>query len=459
MGWSILEPGRPFVPGWHISAICEHLEAVTRGELIRLLINVPPGCMKSLLTDVFWPAWEWGPARKPDTRYVSSSYSQDLTIRDNRRTRALIQSPWYQRIWGKDFRLLGDQNSKIRFDNDKTGFKIATSVGGLSTGERGDRIIIDDPHNVKDGESELVRNETVFWFTEVMPSRVNDPRTSAIVVIMQRVHEGDISGEILARELGYEHLMLPMEFDPERRCTTSLGFSDPRTEENELLWAERMPRAEVERDKKIMGSYATAGQYQQAPSPRGGGMFKREDFKVVDAAPAKAKRVRAWDLAATETDTAAWTAGVKMSKTDDGMLYIEDMKRLRGSPGKVETTIENTASQDGRNLRVSIPQDPGQAGKHQKKSYAKLLEGYDVRFSPESGDKVMRAMPFAAQVEAGNVCVVKGEWNGAFFDEICKFPRGKYKDQVDACSRAYMELLEKKTKLIPTAPETVRIRN
>ena len=182
--WPVLEPKREFIPGWHIDAICDHLEAVHRGEITRLLINVPPGCMKSLTTDVFFPAWEWGPQNRPDLRYVASSYSQDLTIRDNRRTRSLIQSDWYRSLWGDRFKLVSDQNAKTRFDTNHMGFKIATSVGGLSTGERGDRFIIDDPHNIKDGESLAKRKEVNQWFMETVPTRMNDPEKSAIITIM-----------------------------------------------------------------------------------------------------------------------------------------------------------------------------------------------------------------------------------------------------------------------------------
>lgn len=458
-GWSILEPGREFQGGWHIDATCDHLEAVSKGQIRKLLINIPPGCMKSLTTNVFWSAWEWGPYNRPDLRYVSSSYSQDLTIRDNRRCRTLIKSPWYQRLWGDRFSIIGEQDSKIRYDTDKMGFKIATSVSGLSTGERGDRVIIDDPHNVREAESEVVRASALLWFTETMPTRINDPEKSAQVVIMQRVHEQDISGHIIAKELGYELLILPMEFEPERKCFTGIGFEDPRTEENELIWPKRMTRAAVEGWKKEMGSYATAGQFQQRPSPRGGGMFKRHWFEVVDAVPSGTSRVtvRGWDLAATETDTAAWTAGVRISRSTNGIFYIEDVHRFRGSPEKVDKALLSVSSQDGKKIRISIPQDPGQAGKVQKKYLAALLAGYDVRFSAETGDKETRAMGLSAQAEAGNVKIVRGSWNNIFFDEICSFPTGAYKDQVDACSRGFNELITKAKTHAPVAPRVIEL--
>lgn len=457
LSWPILEPGREFVMGWHIDAICDHLQAVTRGEITRLLINVPPGCMKSLTTEVFWPAWEWGPRHRPDLRYVSASYSNDLTVRDNRRCRNLIKSEWYQSLWGNTFRLVGDQNAKMRFDTDYAGFKIATSVGGLGTGERGDRFIIDDPHNIKDGESDAKRLAALLWFTETVPTRMNDPEKSSIVIIMQRVHDQDISGYILEKDLGYEHLMIPMEFEPDRKCYTCIGFEDPRSEDGELMWPERMTHAVLDRDKKVMGAYAVASQFQQRPSPRGGGMFHKDWFEIVDSVPAKRETVRGWDLAASDIHTAAYTAGVKMSRCHDGFFYIEDVRRIQATEAKVERLIKNTAAEDGFNVRISGPQDPGQAGKAQAKYYIRQLAGYDVKFTPESGDKMTRAKPLAAQAEAGNVKIVRGLWNDDYIDELCMFPFGKFKDQVDASSRAFSELIPNRNLPIPGAPRELTI--
>lgn len=256
LAWPILEPKRRFIHGWHIDAITDHLQAMYNGHFNRLVINVPPGTMKSLTTNVFFPSWIWGPKQRPEQRFISWSYSQDLTIRDNRRTRMLMQSRWYQRIWGHQFKLLGDQNSKIRFDNDATGFKIASSIGGLATGERGDYAIVDDPHNILEAESDAKRHEVQTWFLEVLPTRLNDPEHSNIIVIMQRLHDADVSGIIFEKELGYVSLVLPMEYDPENHCSTSIGFTDPRSDENELLFPERFPREVVERDKRVLGEYA-----------------------------------------------------------------------------------------------------------------------------------------------------------------------------------------------------------
>lgn len=444
-GWHVLEPGQPYKHGWHIDAVAEHLEAVSSGEIIRLLVNVPPGTMKSMACGVFFPAWEWGPRNMPHLRFLGTSYKDSLATRDNVKTRRLIQSRWYQDRWGDRFAMIGDQNTKTKFENDKTGFREAMAFNSM-TGSRGDRVLLDDPLSVKMAKSDVERESANDDFREALPTRLNNPDSSAIIVIMQRLHEGDVSGTIIAGDYGYEHLMLPMEFEPERKCVTSIGFEDPRKEDGELLFPERFPAKVVARDKKIMGSYATAGQFQQRPAPREGGMFHRDWFRPVKAFPVGTRFVRGYDLAGSEEKDSAYTAGVKIGKYPDGRFIVAHAVRDRLSPGGVERMIKTTAASDGVHCKISIPQDPGQAGKAQALYLVKQLAGYTVFKSPESGDKAQRAEPFSAQAEAGNVDIlitgdaVRDAWVEPYLDELCLFPNGKFMDQVDASSRAFTEL-------------------
>lgn len=293
--WPVVEPAIEFVEGWALSAIADHLQAVTRGEIRRLLINVPPGFSKSLLTDVFWPAWEWGPQNRPWYRYVCAAYSNHLTERDNMRCRNVVMSERYQRLWGNRFRISNEQFTKVKFANDKTGWKLATSTGGIGVGERGDRFIIDDPNNTMMMESEAVRYTTNMWFTEVVPDRLNNPKESAIVIIQQRLHEEDVSGVALSRDLGYTHLCVPMEYyphpfingydvegkiktfdssDPEAEKPVKVFWQDPRAEDGEPAWPERFGPEQIEELKKAKGPYAWAGQYQQTPEVRGGSIIR-----------------------------------------------------------------------------------------------------------------------------------------------------------------------------------------
>lgn len=455
--WHVLLPDTPFVDGWHIRAFCDHLEAVTRGEIIRLLINVPPGTTKSFIVSVFWPAWEW--TFRPWLQYLTTSYKEDYAKRDARRMRDLVESDWYQSLWGDQVELI--RAGEMSFENTRRGSREAKAFASL-TGGRGDRVIIDDPHSTETAESPQERDNTIRVFRESVTSRLNDARKSAIIIIMQRLHEGDVSGVAIAMQLGYVHLMLPMEFEPERRCVTYVNgrqfFVDPRTVEGELLDPVRFPRDVVERDKIPLGSYGVAGQYQQRPAPREGGMFKRHWFKFVRAAPAMRRRVRGWDLAASKakgknakgkTSSAsgpAFTAGVLVSEAQ-GDYYIENVRRERGSPAEVERMILTAAREDGVGTTVSVPQDPGQAGVAQVAAFSKLLAGFDCRFSPETGDKESRASPVSAQAEAGNVYIVmtgdpaRDAWIPVFLDEACLFPSSTFKDQVDGLSRAFAVLV------------------
>ena len=436
--WHVVEPNSTYVHGWHLDAIAEHLEAITDGRINRLLINVPPGTMKSLLTSVLWPAWEWGPKGRPSLRYLTTSYAEKYVKRDSRRMRDLVQSEWYRALWPEVELVRAGESS---FANTKTGNREGVPFASL-TGGRGDRVIIDDPHSTESSESDADRATTTRIFRESVPTRLNDPKHSAIIVIMQRLHEDDVSGQIMKLGLGYEHLMLPMEFEPDRACKTSIGFADPRTYDGELLFPERFPREVVERDKVPMGSYAVAGQFQQRPAPRSGGMFQRGDFEIVDAVPAGAKRCRAWDFAASQPKPGRqpdWTVGLRMAYAG-GTFYVEDVRRDRWSPADVEKNLKNTASQDGLEVRIRMPEDPGAAGKADAGTKVKLLAGYDVKTERPTGDKATRAKPASAQAEAGNVKLVRGPWNDTFLDEVCSFPNAQFDDQVDAFADALNEL-------------------
>jgi len=439
MAWPLLEPSTPLKWGWALDAICEHLEAVTWGKIKDLLINVPPGTMKSLLVNVIWPAWEWGPAGKPHLRSLNTAHKQELAVRDSMKCRRLITSLWYQNRW--PITLMQDQNTKTKFENLNTGFIDAMAFQSM-TGSRGDRVKLDDPLSVDSANSEADLKAAELTFKEALPTRVNDLEKSSVIVIMQRLHAKDTSGIILDMGLPFVHLCLPMEFDIERRCVTPI-FTDPRTVDGELLFPERFSAPAVAALKKQLGGYGSAGQLQQRPAPRGGGMLKRHWFTIKDAAPVRVRWARGWDFAATGDDpNAAWTAGAKLGIEPNGNLWLGDMRRIQGSSEEVERLLVQTAKTDGVMVKGSIPQDPGQAGKAQVAYLIKKLIGYNYVSSPESGDKVTRASPFAAQAEAGNVYIVDGPWVEAFLSEAEEFPFGKFKDQIDAISRAFALLIE-----------------
>ncbi len=441
LAWPILEPATDLKWGWALDAICERLEAVSAGETRRLLMNVPPGSMKSLLTGVIWPAWEWGPKARPELRYLGTAHKQDLAVRDSMRCRRLIQSRWFQSLW--PIALVGDQNAKTKFENAATGFREAMAFAGM-TGSRGDRVILDDPHSVDDANSPVKLAADIVTFREALPSRVNNDQ-SAIVIVMQRLHERDVSA--VAIDLGYDHLVIPMRYEASRK---GIYWRPPNPQDGDLMFPERFPEAQVEELERTLGAYATAGQLQQRPAPREGGLFKPEWFLPIGALPNDIVRaVRAWDLAATAKTTSNnpdWTAGVRMSRTRTGMFIIEGVRRFRGSPMEVEASVIGQAPIDGKATTVRLAQDPGQAGKAQAEMLVRKLAGYPIKVERPTGDKSTRAAPLASQAEAGNVRILltgdatADAWVQPFLDELALFPAGAHDDQVDAAADALSEL-------------------
>lgn len=449
--WPYADPS-DYVSNWHIDAICEHLVAVGKGQLGGpLLINIPPGHQKSLSVCVFWPAWEWGPNDNPHFRFMFTSYRGDLAIRDGDRARMLIKSDLYQRLWGDRFAMRSTQDQKTRYANDKGGYRFSTSIAGIM-GEGGDFVILDDPHNVEQAESDDVREDTIERITMALPTRVRSKWGNSIT-IMQRLHSRDYSGHLIDHEPDLVHLCLPAryELDHPHKTITPLNFEDPRTEDGELLFPGLFNEERVVKLERALsarsGSYAVAGQLQQRPAPREGGLFHRDWFEIVDRVPVGVQMVtvRGWDLAGTEKKKSPRTAGIKVAAfrtpgDEDWSFIILDVIAVQESSGKVEKRFKATTKADGKDVIQDIPQDPGQAGKSQVRSMVRMVPGYNVRFSPETGSKEQRASLVSAQAEAGNVYLLRAPWNDAFLSEAETFPKGTFKDQIDATSRAFDRL-------------------
>jgi predicted phage terminase large subunit-like protein len=474
--WPIVEPAIPFIEGWALSAIADHLMAVTRGEIRRLLINVPPGFSKSLLTDVFWPAWEWGPQNHPSYRYVCASYSNHLTERDNMRCRNVVMNERYQRLWGGRFRISNEQFTKVKFANDQTGWKLATSTGGIGVGERGDRFIIDDANNTMLMESEAVRYTTNMWFTEVVPDRLNNPKESAIVVIQQRLHEEDVSGVALDRELGYTHLCIPMEFvphgfvngydiegkirtfdtwdtDPEAEQPVKLFWKDPRTEPDEPAWPERFGPDQIEELKKAKGPYAWAGQYQQTPEVRGGSIIRRDYWNnwEEEKYPDLDYILASVDTAYTEkqeNDASALTIWGMFRDANQNpkiiMLYAWQEKL---EIHKLVQRIIDTCTVDNRPIthpRFQVDKlliEAKASGLSVSQEIRRIigfngLFGIDLINPTKQGDKVARAHSVLHLFSDGMVYAPIRKWSDEVVNQCAVFPKGSKDDLVDSTTMA-----------------------
>lgn len=631
--WHAVEPARDLTPGWVIDAICEHLEAVTDGQIKRLLINCPPGCSKSLLTQVFWPAWEWGPRNLPHLRHLCASYSQGLTIRDNVRFRQIVQSPLYQQHWGERFGLSSEDASKIKFGNDKTGWKVATSVGGAVTGERADRVVClpyegviltdrgpmaigkvvnerldvrvagwsgssvgwqtierheinpaarlveivagaavlrctddhlvwvvgagwtpagqietgdcvisigagvssmrgdipdqaiaddaqevlsredarktgtardmageivrsvrflddvpsltynvrvepfhnyfadgilvhncDDPNSVDGAQSEAIRTTTAQWLREVMPTRLNDPSKSAIVLIQQRTHEEDATGIIQQMRTDAEahgvpddwvHLMIPMEYDPDRHCETPIGWSDPRLKAGELAWPARFPRDVVEREKINLGPYAVAGQFQQMPAPRGGAILSRDWWRTWgDPAGAVGTKFPPFCLTIGVLDGAYTT---KEQNDPSAMMVLGVFAdHVTGHPQVmlVQAWTERLALHDlvtrvdatCKRCRVdTLLVENKASGISVAQELRRLFGSPDyglLMVDPTGNDKLARAHAVAPMLAEGLVWRPVTDWSDRVVDQCAIFPRGRHDDLVDCLTHGLRWLRE-----------------
>ena len=456
LAWPILEPATEFVDNWHIGAITEHLEAVSAGQIRNLLINVPPRHMKSLTVGVCWPMWEW--LTNPQRRWLFASYAANLSIRDSLKCRRIIESPWFQSRYGDRFSITSDQNQKTRFDNDRTGYRIATSVGGWGTGEGGDRVVVDDPHNAIERESDPIREAVLTWWDETMSTRLNDPKKGAKVIVMQRLHEKDLSGHVLAQG-GYEHLCLPAEFEPSRRCVTSIGWEDPRNKENELLWHERVGPAEIADFKIRLGPIGYAGQFQQRPTPAGGARFHKDWFsyytregsadkagvvyritrneKTWRVSEDECRRFAIMDPAGTEKEQNNKPCYTVIQVWDvtpsHDMLLLDQFRGQIETPDAAEAAIAMVRRWNAGYLAVE--KDGIGLGVVQ----TIRRRGIAVRGIKARGSKEARSETAEILMAARRIHFPKGAsflWD--LEQELLHFPRGEYADQVDALAHAAM---------------------
>lgn len=473
LAWPILEPATPFIDNWHIDCLCDHLQAVSDGKLKHLIINVPPGSSKSLVTSVMWPAYHW--TRFPADRFLTASYTDVLSIRDALKSRRLIQSTWYQEIWGELFRMTGDQNAKSRYENDKTGYRIATHVGG-ATGERAKIRILDDPHNIEEAESDTIRESTINWVRTTWAEREADTKTGGDVVVMQRLNERDVSGFLLNEVGGYTHVMIPMRFEAQRRFVTNL-WEDPRTTEGQLLCPARWDDEDVALKEKRLGSYATAGQLQQRPAPELGGILKRhwfrywqhpgdtyppvkvklpdgtyDDIHPVDLPWAFDRCLQSWDMTFKGSVGTDYVVGQQWAKKGADCFLIDQSREHRDFPETLEEV---------RHFHLKHKRYAGQIIIEDKANGPAIIatlkrEIPGIIPHPGNDDKVARAHAHSYLVESGNVYLPHPQiapWVDPFIEECCVYDNGAHDDQVIAWSQAMEELYKVEDSGVAITPQ------
>lgn len=478
--WPNFDPA-PFTPNWHLEAIAEHLEAVTRGEIRKLLINIPPRCGKTLLMQVAWPAWTWAQSQRsplsgPQVKFMSLTYAGDLAREIATTARRLIDSPWYQDNWGKRVKIDPRQDNKERFDTTEGGSRISTSFGGMALGRGADIKMIDDPIKPDEAEREAICTSVNRTYDETLRNRVTDPRHSAEVVTMQRLNENDLSGHVISTDPDFVHLMLPMQYEPSRHCVTPIGFEDPRIEDGELLWPERFDEKNLAQYKRV--PYQWSGQYQQSPAPRGGGIFKRDWWQLWEPEDGKWPPfdylLGSVDTAFTEKEendpsgmtvwgifkgqgglpcamlVKGWRKHLEMHGTvldmEVGQTYrqwrrkaepgwglvewIAETCRFRNSEGKIIGTVDK--------LLIEAKASGITAAQEVQRLYGN--EGWITQLSDPKGDKVARAhavVPIFANLQ---VYAPDRDWAEIVIDELSVFPKGRFKDLTDSTTQALKHL-------------------
>jgi predicted phage terminase large subunit-like protein len=485
--WPVVEPATRYHHGWNIDAVCAHLEAVTAGDINRLIINVPPRTLKSTITSVAWTPWEW--LSNPSTRWLFASYGERLSVRDSLKTRRVVQARMYRRAVAilhdldpdsyTAWDLAGDQNAKTRFETSAAGFRIATSVGGMATGEGGDRIVADDALNAQEAVSDAALEACIEWWDGAMSTRLNDPENGARVIIMQRLHERDLTGHVLEKGTGYTHLCLPMRFEEghphvwrggrvaepvaarlaAEPKTRHLVDGDPR-EEGELVNA-RISEERVTELEKDLGPVRAAGQFQQRPAPADGIIFKAawwryyvtpewadtygipDDLPTVVCPRSFEEELLSVDASFKDEEVAKgapdYVVMQAWARKGSWKYLIEQRRGMWGFTTTVAQLLELAESNPNAYLKLIEDKANGPAIIDTLRGKVGGILGIE----PEGG-KVARANAISSQVEAGEVFLphpIMCAWTEGYVLEHTTFPNGAHDDQVDCTSQALKRLM------------------
>lgn len=434
--------------GWYIRELCEELQIISERVFADepkeydLIWNCPPGTTKSSVVSVAWQPWLW--TRMPSLRFMSGSHTDRLALDLSRKSRDIVTSEKYQALF-PEVQLRDDQNAKGYFTTKQGGMRLAVGVGGSPIGMHAHIIAVDDPIDPQGALSDLVLAEANVWMSETLSRRKVNVMLTPTVLIMQRLHQDDPTGNMIERNKRIKHFILPGDDSWEIKPESFKRFYEDR-----LLDPVRLPRQGLQEAFDELGEVGYAGQIGQNPVPRGGALFKVDRLLYQTTAPTKWKRgpIRFWDKAATK-DGGSYTCGVKTALDFNGQIWILDVVRGQWDSGQREQMIDRVAVTDGREVRVGQEQEPGSAGKDTAESTMKrlTLKRFRVLTDKVTGDKELRADLFSQHVNVGGVVLLVAPWNKAYVQEMRFFPRSKYKDQIDASSGGVNGLVKKRIKI------------
>lgn len=434
--------------------MCRYLDEFAAGTIKRLMIFAPPRHGKSELTSRRLPAFIFG--LDPDATIIAASYGADLARRMNRDVQRIMDDDIYRRLFpdsqlfGKNIRTVAQgswlRNSDMFEIVNNKGYYLSSGVGGSLTGSGASYALIDDPvKNRAQANSPTYREAVWEWYTSTLRTRLTPD--GGVLLTCTRWHQDDLAGKLLAlaaSDPGADQwIVVSFPAIAEER---NVSYDDRQPDT--ALWATRFDEEKLNRTRISLGTYDWNSLYQQRPAPREGGMFKRAWFDIVGAAPKNARRVRYWDKAGSTSKGSDYTAGVLMARDGDGVYYVEDVVREKYSALERERIIKQTAAIDGMSVAIWLEQEGGSGGKESAESTVRNLAGYNVHKETASGDKETRASPFAAQCEARNVKLVRGDWNASYLEELTAFPNAAHDDRVDASSGGFNKLAVQITSLV-----------
>jgi len=455
--WETVVPEK-LVWNWHMSVMCREIQKAVERLIAKkrkkydLIFNISPGTSKSSICSVFLVPWIW--TRMPTLRSINASHTQDLVLDLSRKSRDVVRSEKYQELF-PEVELREDQDTKGYWVNTSGGDRFSCTVGGKTpTGFHGHLLIVDDPLDPQKTASEQELKTANNFMRETLPTRKVNKKTALTILVMQRLHQDDPTGNRLDRlkdgsGAAVRHICLPATLDRP-------GVVRPKKLEKNykkgLMDPKRMDRRVLDDAATELGEYGYAGQFDQHPIPRGGALFKPSQLQVVRMSVEEAMRkcqrtVRYWDKAGT-AGGGAYSVGLQMGyqmRGRDPHYYIMDVVRGQWGATDREAQILQTAKLDGRGVKIGVEQEPGSSGKESAEATVRMLAGFRCLMDRPTGDKEVRAEPFAGQVNIGNVTILVGTWNKAFIDEMTMFPKSRYKDQIDAGSGSFHMLTKKRT--------------
>jgi len=439
--WSIIEPNKPLINGYYIDLICDHLDAVTKGYIQRLIMNMPPRYGKSNFVSILWPSWSW--TQNPEMRFTCASYSGKLATKHSVARRRIIESSWYRNRWGMSVNITTDQNQKTEFENTSRGSMVATSVGGTVTGTGGDVIIADDLLDPRRAESAIMREATLDFFDKTLSTRLNDKTTGRMIVVEHRLHKDDITGHIIQSGDRWHHLSLPAISEQREKIIFPLTNREIHREINDVLCQERESEEQIKRQKKIMGTRAFVAQYQQKPTHEEGALFKRGWWKFWNQKPAGFDlAIQSWDMTFKETKAGSYVVGQAWWKRGIN-YYLMGQWRKRVD---FSDTVMGVLTFSGAHPETTGKLVEDAANGPAIISHLQHRVDGIIPVKP-MGSKLARAQAITPLAEAGNIILPDpsiAPWIGDFIEEAATFKGvdGEINDQVDSMTQAVNYLRE-----------------